>query len=88
MERSLQALIWRRAGDRCEYCQVPQDRDRLPVEFDHIIAENHGGRASTQIYVYAASRAIGMKPSIDYLDQTIINYLDHSHDCFPCVRRA
>ena len=43
MERSLEELIWRRAGDRCEYCQVPQYRDRLPFEIDHIIAENHGG---------------------------------------------
>ena len=43
MERSLVQLIWRRAGDRCEYCQVPQDRDRLPFEIDHIIAEIHGG---------------------------------------------
>jgi hypothetical protein len=43
MERSLQELIWRRAGGRCEYCRVPQDHDRLPFEIDHIIAENHGG---------------------------------------------
>jgi HNH endonuclease len=43
MERSLQRLIWQRAGDRCEYCQVPQERDRLPFEIDHIVAENHEG---------------------------------------------
>ena len=43
MERSLQELVWRRAGHRCEYCQVPQERDRLPFEIDHIIAENHDG---------------------------------------------
>jgi 5-methylcytosine-specific restriction endonuclease McrA len=43
MERSLQELVWQRAGHRCEYCQVPQERDRLPFEIDHIIAENHDG---------------------------------------------
>jgi hypothetical protein len=37
MERSLQELVWQRAGNRCEYCQVPQSRDRLPFEIDHII---------------------------------------------------
>ena len=43
MERSLQELVWRRAGNRCEYCQVSQESDRLPFEIDHIIAENHEG---------------------------------------------
>ncbi len=44
MERALQELVWRRAGNRCEYCRVPQSRDRLPFEIDHIIAENHEGQ--------------------------------------------
>ena len=26
MERSLQKLVWQWAGNRCEYCQVPQER--------------------------------------------------------------
>jgi hypothetical protein len=44
MERALQELVWARAGGRCEYCQVPQQYDRLPYEIDHIIARKHGGR--------------------------------------------
>jgi HNH endonuclease len=43
MERSLQEFVWQRAGHRCEYCQIPQEGDRLPFEIDHIIAENHEG---------------------------------------------
>ena len=43
MEHALQELVRRRAGERCEYCRVPQSRDRLPFEVDHIIAENHDG---------------------------------------------
>ena len=43
MERSLQELVWQRAGNRCEYCQVPQSHDRLPFEIDHVIAEQHAG---------------------------------------------
>jgi hypothetical protein len=46
MERSLQRLVWQRAGNRCEYCQVPQSRDPLPFEIDHIIAEVHQGRTA------------------------------------------
>jgi hypothetical protein len=41
--KSLQELIWQRADSRCEYCQVPQNRDTLPFEIDHIIAFQHGG---------------------------------------------
>jgi hypothetical protein len=43
MERALQGLVRRRAGDRCEYCRVPQAFDRITFEVDHIIAEVHGG---------------------------------------------
>ena len=43
MERALEELVWRRAGRRCEYCQVPQANDRLPFEIDHIIARKHHG---------------------------------------------
>jgi hypothetical protein len=44
MERALQEAVWQRAHDRCEYCQMPQSRDPIPFEIDHIIAEQHGGK--------------------------------------------
>lgn len=43
MERELADLVWRRADERCEYCQVSQAFDRLPFEIDHIIAKKHRG---------------------------------------------
>ena len=43
MDRELAELVWRRAGGRCEYCQVSQAYDRLPFEIDHIIAKKHRG---------------------------------------------
>src|SRR5947208_15002897 len=43
MDHSLEELVWRRAGGRCEYCQVSQIDDRLPFEIDHIIALKHRG---------------------------------------------
>ena len=47
--------VWQRAGDRCEYCQMPQSRDPIPFEIDHIIAENHKARQRQATFVYAAS---------------------------------
>src|SRR5215831_15378891 len=44
MERALQEQVWQRARDCCEYCQMPQARDPIPFEIDHIIAEQHGGK--------------------------------------------
>jgi len=43
MERALEQLVWRRAGGRCEYCQLSQGNLDLPFEIDHIIARKHHG---------------------------------------------
>jgi hypothetical protein len=44
MDRALENLVWKRAGGRCEYCQVHQADLDLPFEVDHVIAEHHEGR--------------------------------------------
>jgi hypothetical protein len=46
MDAALVALIWQRANDSCEYCQMPQALDATPFEIDHIIARKHGGPTS------------------------------------------
>lgn len=43
MERALESLVWKRAANRCEYCQVLQAHDRLPFQIDHVIAKKHRG---------------------------------------------
>jgi 5-methylcytosine-specific restriction endonuclease McrA len=43
MEKKLEALVWRRAHDRCEYCCLQQTYSVLTFEVDHIIAIKHGG---------------------------------------------
>jgi hypothetical protein len=43
MEAALEELVWERATERCEYCQLPQARSRLTHEIDHIIAIKHQG---------------------------------------------
>jgi hypothetical protein len=44
MNSALVALVWDRAHDCCEYCQMPQMYDDLLFEIDHILAEQHGGK--------------------------------------------
>jgi hypothetical protein len=69
MERLLQELIWQRAGNRCEYCLVPQSWDRLPFEIDHIIAESHEGPAKASnlcLCCFACNRHKG--PNIAGID--------------------
>jgi hypothetical protein len=43
MDEQLARLVWQRAGNRCEYCQLPQARTILSHEIDHVIATKHGG---------------------------------------------
>jgi hypothetical protein len=35
--------VRRRAGDRCEYCHLPQSAFRRPFHIEHIVARQHGG---------------------------------------------
>ncbi len=43
MDAALIRLVWQRAGDRCEYCQMPQAADDATFAIDHIIARKHIG---------------------------------------------
>ena len=46
MEAHLEAQVWRRARNRCEYCGFPAELTRVPFQIDHIIAEKHKGRTT------------------------------------------
>jgi hypothetical protein len=43
MDSALEQLVRGRAGDRCEYCHLPQKFSRLQFSIDHIIARQHQG---------------------------------------------
>jgi hypothetical protein len=44
MDAALRALVWERAGGRCEYCRLHQDdADFLTFHVEHVIARQHGG---------------------------------------------
>jgi hypothetical protein len=43
MDAALERRVPRRAGDRCEYCHLPQAASDVPFEIDHIVARHHCG---------------------------------------------
>jgi hypothetical protein len=43
MSASLREQVRQRAGQRCEYCQIPEELDTLTFHWDHIIAQKHRG---------------------------------------------
>ena len=48
MRSELQAEVRRRAGNRCEYCRLPQAAFGRPFHIEHIIAKQHGGQTDLE----------------------------------------
>ena len=45
VNRALVRTVRERAGERCEYCRIPQFALPLPFQMDHIMAEQHEGES-------------------------------------------
>ena len=43
MDPATSQFVRQRAGNRCEYCRLPQDFSALRFHIEHIIARQHGG---------------------------------------------
>jgi hypothetical protein len=41
MDEATRDLVRRRAGDRCEFCRLPQEASVLTFHVDHIVAKQH-----------------------------------------------
>ena len=48
ISKGLANLVRRRAGDRCEYCGLPERLSKLPHVADHVIARQHLGTSSDE----------------------------------------
>jgi len=48
MAKVVRSLIEQRAGNRCEYCHLPQSASETVLHVEHIIAEQHGHPASNE----------------------------------------
>jgi len=46
VNRQLSLHVRERAGERCEYCRLPQSAFPLPFQIDHVRAEKHGGETT------------------------------------------
>jgi hypothetical protein len=56
MDAALRALVWERAGSRCEYCRLHlDDADFLSFHVEHIIAKQHGGTDDPETLCLACS---------------------------------
>ena len=45
---ALRQLVRERAGDRCEYCLIPESVSFAPHWIDHVVAEKHGGKTDAE----------------------------------------
>ena len=44
MDAQTRRYVRKRAGQRCEYCQLHQDQSPLvPLQIEHVIPKKHGG---------------------------------------------
>jgi 5-methylcytosine-specific restriction endonuclease McrA len=52
---ALRDLVALRAGFRCEYCQLPDNRSFFAFHIDHVLSLKHGGQTSATNLAYACS---------------------------------
>src|SRR6184192_315757 len=46
MDAKLDEAVRRRAGNRCEYCRMPQEFESARFQIDHAIAQKHSGNTA------------------------------------------
>ncbi len=65
----MRELVARRAGNRCEYCLLPQRAALHRHEPDHIIPRQHGGTSESQNLAQACLRCNRLKgPNVGSFD--------------------
>ena len=69
MARRYEKTVRSRAGDRCEYCRMPQSAGRLTFPIDHILARQHGGKTTMANLALACLRCnLNKGPNIAGVD--------------------
>ena len=87
MDTRTRDLVRQRAGDRCEYCQLPQRFDALPFHVDHIVALVHSGNNDMNNLCWACTQCNLHKgtnfASIDPETNTRIDLFNPRQDAWP-----
>jgi hypothetical protein len=70
MDQSLREVVRRRAGNACEYCQIPQEATPLiAFHVEHIVSRQHGGSDDPAGLALACDRCNAYKgPNITSID--------------------
>ena len=65
----MKEIVRERAGERCEYCRMPQKAHLLTFPIDHIIARQHGGPTTLENLALSCVRCNSYKgPNISGMD--------------------
>jgi hypothetical protein len=56
MDAATRNLVRRRAGERCEYCRMPDGALDLPFHVEHIVAKAHGKDDGLENLAWACAR--------------------------------
>jgi len=69
MDVALEQLVTRRAHFRCEYCLLPEALVSTPFQFDHVIAQSHGGPTTAENLAFACFHCNNFKgPNVAGVD--------------------
>jgi hypothetical protein len=69
MNVRLARQVRHRAGNRCEYCRIPQSGEIIPHQVEHVIARKHGGLTTSNNLAQACISCNGHKgPNIAGID--------------------
>jgi hypothetical protein len=69
MDKSLDQEIRRLAGNRCEYCRLPDGYSKLRHVLDHVIAKQHGGMTRLDNLAFCCGRCNQFKgPNVAGVD--------------------
>lgn len=86
MDAALRELVRERAGNRCEYCRLPQDVSDLRFHIEHIVPRQHDGNDSLENLALACPACNLRKgPNLTGLDPTtgeIVRLFHPRHDAW------
>lgn len=87
MDLATRLLVRTRAGNRCEYCRLPQDGCSLTHHIEHIVPRQHGGGDSDSNLALACHRCNLRKgpnlTGIDPITGEIVPLFDPRRDRWP-----
>lgn len=66
--QELAQTVRERAGNRCEYCRLPQYALPLPFQIDHVVAESHVGETLPIISLWLVHTVIATKARISLVE--------------------